>query len=212
MRWRFNWYRQITKDRILKLLVPDEIPPNIPFDIPRQLPDIAIMERPKQEYNFELFDLESLYNLVPGHYHNLSDLAPGNIPVISCGDANNGISGYYHVQNPLYKNKLTIAFNGMNTLTTKYHPYTFSAKDDVAICLPNREIRLTTELFIQVMLNRERWRYSYYRKCFINKLRHYQVFLPAKDWHIHEDIIQRITETTPYWNYIESCLNWSNRN
>ena len=63
------------------------------------------------------------------------------------------------------QDRLTIAFNG-STLAAKYHPYAFAAKDDVAVCFPKSKLRVTTELFIQVMLGREQWRFSYYRKCY----------------------------------------------
>jgi hypothetical protein len=203
VRWRFNWYRQTTKDRIRKIPIPDEVPARVTFAVKDQLPKASVVARPQWHPTTALFALESLYDLVAGHYHSLSDLPSGDVPVVSCGDQNNGISGYYGVRQHLHRNKLTIAFNGMNTLTTKYHPYTFAAKDDVAICSPKRPMRLTTELFIQIMLNRERWRFSYYRKCFIDKLRRYQVFLPVKDNQIDEDVIQAIIETSPYWNYLK---------
>jgi type I restriction enzyme M protein len=187
-----------------KIPVPHDIPADVAFAIRDQLPSASDVPRPQWQPTTALFTLGSLYDLVAGHYHSLSDLPPGNVPVVSCGDQNNGISGYYDVQQHLNRNKLTIAFNGMNTLTTKYHPYTFAAKDDVAICSPKRPLRLTTQLFVQMMLNRERWRFSYYRKCFIDKLRRYQVYLPTKDGQIDEDAIQGLVETSPYWSFLKT--------
>jgi hypothetical protein len=57
-----------------------------------------------------------------------------------------------------YNRKLTIAFNGMNTLTTKYHPYDFATKDDVAVWVPRKPWRLSTIVFVQLMMAREKWR------------------------------------------------------
>ena len=207
VRWRFNWYRQTTKERIRKMLVPDEVLDGITFKVKNQLPRLAVVPRQAWHTNMNLFSLGSIYDLVPGHYHSLGDLPPGDIPIVSCGDQNNGISGYHDVQQHLNRYKLMIAFNGMNTLTVKYHPYTFAAKDDVVICSPNHPLRLTTELFIQTMLNRERWRFSYYRKCFIGKLRRYQVFLPERDGQVDEDEIESLVATSHYWNYLESKLS-----
>jgi hypothetical protein len=92
----------------------------------------------------------------------------------------------------------------MNTLTAKYHPYEFAAKDDVAICIPRAPLRLTTELFIQMMINRERWRYSYYRKCFAEKLRRFVIHLPSKKAGLDEDTMQAVVEAAPYWDYIRT--------
>ena len=108
------------------------------------------------------------------------------------------------MKDKVYKNRLTIAFNGMNTLIAKYHPYEFAAKDDVAICVPRAPVRLTTEIFIQMMLNRERWRYSYYRKCFADKLRRFEIYLPATNaGNLDEDVMQAVVKAARYWDYIE---------
>jgi type I restriction enzyme M protein len=135
-------------------------------------------------------------------------LPRGLVPMVSCGDENNGICGYFDVQHA-YSHKLTIAFNGMNTLTAKYHPYQFAAKDDVAVCSPKRPLRLTTQLFIQVMLAREQWRFSYYRKCFKDKLERVTIPMPAKGDQIDEKVIERLMQTTPYWEFLKDRLNQS---
>ncbi|MBI3770152.1 MAG: hypothetical protein HY271_16895 [Deltaproteobacteria bacterium] len=75
---------------------------------------------------------------------------------MSDGDQNNGASGYFDVKEHMYERTLTIAFNGMNPLPARYHPYLFAAKDDVAVCIPRQPLHLTTEVFIQAMINRER--------------------------------------------------------
>ena len=125
--------------------------------------------------------------------------------MVSCGDQNNGIAGYFDVDRT-YQNRLTIALNG-STLATKYHPYIFAAKDDVAVCIPRAPIRLTTQLFVQVMVNRDKWRYSYYRKCYLEKLRRFTVLLPTIKGELDEDVMGRMIETTPYWSYLSKRLN-----
>lgn len=150
--------------------------------------------------------LEDVYELTAGDYHSTTDLSAGTIPLVSCGDADNGITAFVAVPTEnVYRNRLTIAFNGMNTLTAKYHPYQFAAKDDVAVCTPKAALRLSTEVFIQAMINRERWRYSYYRKCFLDKLRRFYVQLPMKEGRIDEDVIARLVETVPYWEFFASA-------
>jgi hypothetical protein len=55
------------------------------------------------------------------------------------------------------------------------------------------------------MLNRERWRYSYYRKCFADKLRRFAIELPCKkSGGLDEDTMQAVVEAAPYWDYIQS--------
>ena len=167
--WRFNWYRQITADRLRPLTLPDAAPSDLFFSVKAALPtvvnDEVNMRRGKPR--LRRFPLHEIFDLKGGDYHALSGLQPGRVPVISCGAENNGIAGYFEVDK-IYHNRLTIALNG-STLTTKYHPYIFAAKDDVAVCVPREPVRLTTQLFVQAMVNRERWRYSYYRKWLSGK-------------------------------------------
>jgi hypothetical protein len=143
VRWRFSWYRQTTADRLRNLTVPDSVPPGISFRVRDAIPGSSPLERRKWQMRLSRFALGDLYHLVPGDYHSLVELMPGTVPVVSCGDANNGISGYFDVEGR-YRNRITIAFNGMNTLTAKYHPYEFATKDDVAVCIPRKPLRVTS--------------------------------------------------------------------
>src|SRR5579862_8224170 len=122
VRWRFNWYRQTTADRIRHVLVPSKVPPNIKFDVRAALPTTSTTPVPNWKLNLKPRAIGDIYELVPGSIHSQASLPTGDIPLISCGDANNGISGYIKEKENLFKNRLTIAFNGMNTLTAKYHP------------------------------------------------------------------------------------------
>lgn len=207
VRWRFNWYRQVTADRLRGLLVPDARSHIIPFPVRSSLP----MVRPptqRAEWNVDLarFPLDAVFDMHPGHYHALNGLAPGVTPVVSCGDRNNGIAGYFDIPaQHIHDHKLTIAMNG-STLAPKYHPYPFAAKDDVAVCIPRKPMALSTLLFIEVMLKREQWRYSYYRKAYLEKLRRFEVLLPSRAGSIDEAAISQVVEATPYWGYLRQRL------
>ena len=206
-RWRFSWYWQTTANRINRLMLPNSAPDNVAFDVAKHLPPVTKVTFKAPSLKFRSFALGDIYELKPGHYHNLTVLPDGPVPVVSCGNLNNGICGYFSVdQEHLHRNRLTIAFNG-STLTAKYHPYDFAAKDDVAVCFPKQPLRLTTELFIQIMLGRERWRFSYYRKCYRKKLERMTVLLPAKGGRINEDAIHKVMQATPYWPFLSERLS-----
>ena len=204
LRWRFSWYRQTSVSRVERLEIPASIVESARFRVGPLLPQ----RQPHSSsltggWQFEPVRLGEIYNLRPGDFHSVSDLPTGPIPIVSCGDADNGISGFVDVPTDfVYSHRLTIAFNGMNTLAAKYHPYAFAAKDDVAVCTPIDPLRISTEVFIQVMLGRERWRYSYYRKCFMEKLRRFTIPLPFSAGQIDEDAIAAVMGTTPYWDFL----------
>lgn len=207
IRWRFNWYRQTTADRLASLLIPGQMPSGVMLNVFDAMPQqgSAVVCGPPS-VDLAAHALGSIYSFQSGAYHSLAALKPGSIPVVSCGVENNGISAYKDVSDHIQRDRLTIAFNGMNTLTAKWHPYMFAAKDDVAICLPKTPLRLTTELFIQTMVNRERWRYSYYRKCYVEKLARVEVLLPTVRSQLDEVAMAAFVENTMYWGFLAQRL------
>ncbi|MBU9669285.1 SAM-dependent methyltransferase [Burkholderia multivorans] len=165
---------------------------------------------PEPYPRFQEIALRSLFELTPGQYHSLAERDRGEVPVVSCADSNNGVAGLYDI--PLrstFADALTIAFNG-SPLTTKLHPYAFGAKDDVAIALPLDDLPPEALIFIQAQLNSERWRFSYYRKCFREKLGRTTVELPVtEDGEIDTDFMVRAVRSQPYWWFLAARLaNW----
>ena len=205
VRWRFSWYWQTTADRFACLMVPADIPSNVRF--PSYIEYMPKMNKPKQDnvqfHRQRFAALGLLFDLIPGDYHNYSVLPAGNIPIISCGTLDNGVCGISRLIKGCMKFLCTIAFNG-STLSAKYHPYKFAAKDDVAICTPKVPMSPATQSLIIVMLKREQWRFSYYRKCYKAKLERVTVPLPATALGmVDEDAIAAIIETTPYAAFID---------
>ncbi len=137
--------------------------------------------------------ISALFVVKSGDFHAVKELDPGNVPLISCGDTDNGYIGNYDIpSDKQYRNTLTVAYNGQ-PLTTKYHPYTFGAKDDVGVLLPREEMTETTLLYIAGQLNKSKWRYSYGRKCFREKLKRFEVHVPVlKDGSIDQETIRML--------------------
>lgn len=187
-------------------MVPDGPPKKVDFRVVEVLPAVAKPAASLGKLKLKRFALGAIYDLKPGDYHSVGQLPHGKVPMVACGDLDNGVCGYFDVDKKIYDHKMTIAFNGA-TLSAKYHPYKFAAKDDVAVCVPKSSIRLTTQLFIQVMLSREKWRFSYYRKCYKEKLERVTVPLPAKSGVIDEDAIEEVMKITPYWKYLQDRLH-----
>ena len=134
--------------------------------------------------------LRQMFTIQSGHYHAKHEVRPGKIPLISCGDTNNGLIGHYDIPDgKTFSRCITVAYNG-SPLLAKYHPYRFGAKDDVGVLRPRFRMRESTLLFIAAMLNLQRWRYSYGRKCFKQKLPDVAVPMPATaDGDIDQEVI-----------------------
>lgn len=207
IRWRFSWYWQTTLTRLARLMVPNTPPTGLVFPVRAALPKIVKPASSLTKLKLARFALGSIYDLKAGDYHSVGHLPRGNIPMVACGDLENGVCGYFDLNKHLYNHKLTIAFNGA-TLAAKFHPYAFAAKDDVAVCIPKAPMRLTTQLFVQVMLSREQWRFSYYRKCYKEKLERVTVPLPTQNsGAIDEDAVEDVMKATPYWEYLHERLH-----
>jgi type I restriction enzyme M protein len=156
---------------------------------------------------FQAVSVTSLFDVFSGDYHSLAEIDAGNTPMVSCGEARNGIVGFYDVpEKNIYRDALTIAYNG-RPLTTKIHPYDFSAKDDVAVVIPKKPMTPETLAFIQAALNSERWRFSYYRKCFREKLKRLKLELPVKpDGELDVQFMQAIVRSQRYWWFLAPRL------
>jgi hypothetical protein len=155
---------------------------------------------------FKAVTLDSLFDLLAGDYHSLNELDLGGTPTVSCGDTRNGIVGFYDIPAKyIYRDALTIAFNG-RPLTTKIHPYNFAAKDDVAVAIPKEKMEPEVLLFIQAALNSERWRFSYYRKCFREKLKRLTVELPMKDDELDVEFMKNAVHRQKYWWFLAPRL------
>ena len=155
------------------------------------------------------FKIPEIFTIKSGDYHAIKELDSGDIPLISCGELDNGFIGNFDIpENKRYSNTITVAYNGQ-PLTAKYHPYQFGAKDDVAVLLPHSEMREKTLVYIASLLNQQTWKYSYGRKCFKGKLTELTINLPVvdPDGALDEDYISRILD-----HNIEDLLPVRNEN
>jgi len=124
--------------------------------------------------------IKDLFLVRSGDTHAVDkELAPGEIPLVSCGDVNHGLVGYFQIpEKQQYEDALTVAYNGA-PLTAKYRPYRFGAKDDIGVLEPKEQMSPRVLLYVATLLNAKRWRYSYGRKCFKKKLESVQIQMPA---------------------------------
>lgn len=149
---------------------------------------------------FKRLGLKSIFaDIVNGDYHASSQLENGEVPLVSCKTEKtpeHGIEGYFDI--PLektYKNVVTITCDGDQPSTAFFHPYTIAVKDNVMVCIPKKGVKITTLLYAISCLNMERWRFSYGRKCYMNKLNTLTVPFPVdKDGNIDQDKIEEILE------------------
>ena len=142
-----------------------------------------------------------------GHYHVSGILDEDSIPLVSCVRENGGFEGFFKFDDKgtIMNNAITIASDG-TPLTSFYHYYPFTAKDNVLICKPNKKYKFTTLLFITTQLNRLKWRFSYGRKCYENKVHKIKIFLPFKNREINENYIENLFKSVDSWKLLQKIV------
>ena len=132
-----------------------------------------------------------LFEVRSGDFHAThKELGPGAIPLVSCGDINHGFVGYFDIpEGQQYREAVTVAYNGQP----------LAAKDDVGILAPRVPMNERALVYVATMLNAKRWRYSYGRKCFKNKLESVEVEVPvctaaSGGWQLDLNHIDRLLE------------------
>lgn len=138
-----------------------------------------------------------------GEIHVSGILDDGKIPLISCSATTAGVEGFFDVEQA-YKNGITIACDG-SPLTTFYHYYNFTAKDNVLVC--QGKYKFTTNLFIVNQVNGLKWRFNYGRKCYENKIHKINIFVPVKRGKIDEEYIEQLFKSTSSWNTLRKLFN-----
>ena len=123
----------------------------------------------------------ALFHVESGDFHAYAaELEPGGVPLVSCGNTDNGVVGYFDIpESKRYERALTVAYNGSWPIMTKFHPYEFGAKDDVAVLRPKLPMSTLALLYAAALLNKMIWRYSYGRKCFREKLSDVDLSFPV---------------------------------
>ncbi len=208
--WKFSFGRMATGARLASLLVPEKSPLvkaiNPRLLLPSQTSNTAVY-RPRS-LRFNKICIADLFEVKSGDFHSVSELSPGAVPLISCGIQDNGIIGFYSPPaDMIYRAKLTVAYNGDYPLMAKFHPYSFAAKDDVAILNPHKSLGLASTLFIQLLLNREVWRHSYGRKLYRTRLAKFELTVPIDgNGSLDETGITEWFEANPLWPHMCGVL------
>lgn len=207
-RWRFSFGRMVTKRRFAEL----EIIPYGKKTKRRRVADILPKNtiekvKIKNNRNFAIFNIEELFTLHRGDFHALSKLDRGDFPTVSRAGFNNGVVGYYErPENAEVYSKYVITVSTV-TGDAFVQLHEFICTDNVVICKPKFDFRITTLFFIQFMLNSVKWRWSYGRQCYKTKFATTKIHLPVVgDRNIDENYIKKLLSNTPYWNQIDRYI------
>jgi len=159
---------------------------------------------PKQrKFNFtDIFDVER------GHFHAIDKLEPGEHATISRVSTDNGIVGFY--KKPKNAQIFGPGFLTVSTVTGDVflQHHSFMATDNVIICIPRKNLKIATLVYIQTIINRTKWRYSYGRQPYKRILQKAEFFLPVNSKNeLNEEWIERIVRAIPYFGALEKIIS-----
>lgn len=170
------------------------------------------VEAPPAPSDFAFKSMTELFGdfgdgILKGDIHALNKEEPGSTPVISTSTDMNGVEGFYALDSwESHSNVITVASNG-TPLTSFYHPYKVVVKDDLFVCVVPEHMSPAVALYLIAALNRLTWRFSYYRKCYANKLDKIAVPVPvtaAGDLDV--EWIEALVASCDGWAQLEAAL------
>ena len=149
--------------------------------------------KPEKWKSFPLAFLFSIRGTKTTSPDRLTEYGHGKYPYVTTQATNNGTDGFYD----FYTEK-----GGVLTVDSavlghcSYQPVNFSASDHVEKLIPNFSMNKYIAFFIVTVLNKEKYRYNYGRKCSQKRMQTITIKLPAKkdepDWEYMENYIKSL--------------------
>ncbi len=163
----------------------------------------------KTDKDVKSFDIEEFFeSITRGKCNPINSLKEGETPVITTTESNNGIVGYYLIDDKIIeKDCITISANG-SSCCAFYHPYEFTANPDVLIGkLKKQYDNLHFKIFLCTAIRSSAWKFTYYRKCSNTKLlRDVKISIPIKNGKIDFDFIKSKVESSVGFEMLKEYL------
>jgi len=181
-RWRFSFSRMVIGNRLKHLpLVRNTINFSIKDTIKKLLPnymDSEITNGPDNYKWVSLTDICTVERKIATPQNQLE--LEGSVPYVTTSSKNNGISNYTNEPPNTLGNCLTVALNGSVGETFFQFDDFVTSNDNVVLRSKNGN-NFYLLFYIAFIIRRQRWRYNYYRKLTISKLKKFLVPMPTKN-------------------------------
>lgn len=163
-------YRRYVKQRIAELCsVPDD----------QQVDWKSMID----SHKWEPFQIDTIFNILPGKRLVAADSTPGDRPFIGALDNSNGVARFVSDKNEsLDKNVLGVNYNGNGMVIGFYHPYECIFSDDVKrFHLKDREDDPFVLLFMKTAILMQKQKFGYLYKFNADRMAHTSIMLPVTD-------------------------------
>ena len=159
--------------------------------------------------DFQEYNLDELFDITRGKAPSLKHLIHGETPIITTTEKNNGIGGYYTLDDDLtYQDAVTVSANGSGGKAFLY-PYRFAASADVLVCQLRGDVGgdVAFKLYVCDAINQNAWRFTWSRKCSPSRLlADVRVALPITNHKIDFNQIRQIMQHAPGYSALPALL------
>ncbi|MFW6130001.1 MAG: restriction endonuclease subunit S [Atribacterota bacterium] len=196
-KWKYKYGRQITPKRLEEQEVILENV-NVNFDkISSQLtPKQKTKQKIQENRTIKLMKVIDLCDVkkktaIPQNAMNLN----GNVPYVTTTSLNNGVSEFAD-EEPNFKGKcLSVAMNG-SVGEVFFQVNDFITSGDNAVLTLKKGYNPCLLFFIGTLIRNHKWRYNYYRKMSLDKLKNLELPIPMKNGKIDLDYIEKIVKNS----------------
>jgi len=149
----------------------------------------------KSWISFKLDELFTITGRKTTPLLELEEYGNGVFPYVTTQATNNGIEGFYDFSTEK-GNVLTVDSAVLGYCS--YQELDFSASDHVEKLIPNFEMNKYIAMFLVTIMNLERYRYNYGRKCSQTRMKEISIKLPSKDNKPDFALMENYIKTLPY--------------
>ncbi|MFZ1971059.1 MAG: restriction endonuclease subunit S [Candidatus Nanoarchaeia archaeon] len=198
LRWRFSFSRMLINRRIENLELVDykKLDFKIKEKLNEFLPKEKIRIKIQENRNIEILRVDDLCEVETRKAlpQNASTL-DGKTPYVTTSAFNNGVSGFAE-EKPNSKGKcLTIALNG-SVGEVFFQIDNFITSGDNAVLTLKEGYNPYFLIYLGVLLRNNQWRYNYYRKLTIGKLKTLKLPIPFNNGKIDLDYIEKLVKNS----------------
>lgn len=201
-KYRYMYGRQVTPARIENIELP-----NVPdFVNKKEFPNVNKAKKSVfnkkislNAENWKWFNLGNLFTFEKGERLTKPDRVGGDIPFITAGENDNGVSEYISFEN--FKNKKKIFENKITVdmfFNVFYHDHKYFSDDNIHTLIPiNFELNKYSSLFLVTVLSKLKYKYAYGRQVRLMRLPFEKIKLPLDktgnpDWKFMENYIKSL--------------------
>ena len=148
--------------------------------------------------NWKWFNLGDLFIFEKGERLTKPDRVEGDIPLITAGENNNGVTEYIFLKILKIKETIQKQNNCGYVFNVFYHDYNYFSDDNIHTLIPIKfELNKYNSLFLVTILSKLKYKYAYGRQLRLMRLSFEKIKLPidkngAPDWQFMEDYIKSL--------------------